>query len=205
MPALHLSTQRVFQDRPTPLLLASVLYAAAMQHPLAEFGRMSAFYRHSAVHAIAELVKPRASPVQHNDMEDLHNVLGIIITGLLSEAWVSETGAWIAIAYHLILHASSRSFRVEAKVKAEEWRGVYEGLRVCVSGALARFLKLTRTGCRHRTRFPSYGLPVATTQIVATDLPAIELPRSEGSMDTPHHYHAHWPVALLWSSLPNNS
>lgn len=205
MPALHLSTQRVFQDRPTPLLLASVLYAAAMQHPLAEFGRMSAFYRHSAVHAIAELVKPRASPAQYNDMEDLHNVLGIIITGLLSEAWVSETGAWIAIAYHLILHASSRSFRVEAKVKAEEWRGVYEGLRACVSGSLARVLTLTRTGCRHRTRFPSYGLPVATTQIVATDLPAIELPRSEGSMDASHHHHAHRPVALLWSSLPNNS
>ena len=135
MPALHLSTQRIFQDRPTPLLLASVLYAASMQHPLAEYARLSSFYRHSAVHAIAELVKPRPSPAQYNDMEDLHNALGIIITGLLSEAWVSETGAWIAIAYHLIINASSRSFRVEAKVKTEEWRGVYEGLRVCVSGS----------------------------------------------------------------------
>jgi hypothetical protein len=163
MPALHLSTQRIFQDRPTPLLLASVLYAAAMQHPLAEYARLSAFYRHSAVHAIAELVKPRASPAQYNDMEDLHNVLGIIITGLLSEAWVSETGAWIAIAYHLILHASWRAFRVEAKVKPEEWKGVYEGLRVCAFGARDRFLKLTPTGRRHRARVPAYGLPIATT------------------------------------------
>jgi len=130
MPALHLSTQRIFQDRPTPLLLASVLYAAAMQHPLAEYARLSSFYRHAAIQAIAELVKPQASPARYNDMEDLHNVLGIIITGLMSEAWVSETGAWIAIAYHLILHASASSIRVEAKVKAEEWRGVYEGLRV---------------------------------------------------------------------------
>jgi hypothetical protein len=103
-----------------------------MQHPLAEYARMSAFYRHAAVHAIAELVKPQTMPARYDDMEDLHNVLGIIITGLMSEAWVSETGAWIAIAYHLILNASASSFRVEAKVKPEEWRGVYEGLRVRV-------------------------------------------------------------------------
>jgi hypothetical protein len=112
-----------------------------MQHPLAEYARMSAFYRHAAVHAIAELVKPQASPERYNDMEDLHNVLGIIITGLMSEAWVSETGAWIAIAYHLILNASASSHRIEGKVKAEEWRGLYEGLRVCVlvcSNALSR-------------------------------------------------------------------
>jgi uncharacterized iron-regulated membrane protein len=105
-----------------------------MQHPLAEYACLSAFYRHAAVHAIAQLVKPQPPPAQYDDMADLHNVLGIIITGLMSEAWISETGAWIAIAYHLILNAYATSSRIEAKVKPEEWRGVYEGLRVRVVG-----------------------------------------------------------------------
>jgi hypothetical protein len=205
MPALHMSTQRIFQDRPTPLLLASVLYAAAMQHPLAEYARMSAFYRQAAIHAIAELVKPQDSPTRHNDMEDLHNVLGIIITGLMSEAWVSETGAWIAIAYHLILNATANTYRVDAKVKKEEWRGVYEGLRVCISRARLLASELIRSGIRRRARFTSDGLPIATTQTITANLPAHNFARSERSMDVPHNYYAHRPVSLFWQSLSNDS
>ncbi|WVQ82792.1 hypothetical protein IAT38_004924 [Cryptococcus sp. DSM 104549] len=127
MPALHFSTKRIFLDAPTPILLAAVLYAASMQHTLAEFTRLSAAYRTIASRAIANLAVPSVDPNwERSDSKDLHNALGIVIMGLMCEAWVDTTGLWIAMAYQLILSNASQS----RGVKAGEWRSLYDGLRV---------------------------------------------------------------------------
>lgn len=135
MPPLHFSTHQVFLDRPTPILLASVLYAASMQHPLTECAQLAPFYRTAAARAIAELAIPSEhAEAERTDAEDLHNALGIIITGIMSEAWVETTGVWISMAYQMILSGATRS----VGARSIEWRGLYEGLRVGrVVGAFA--------------------------------------------------------------------
>ncbi|KAK4689151.1 hypothetical protein P7C73_g974, partial [Tremellales sp. Uapishka_1] len=128
MPALHFSTQRVFINSPTPLLLSAVLYAASMQHTLSRFTQLSPIYRRAAARCIADLAIPTemSEPDIRSDDKDMHDTLGIIITGLMSEAWIPVTGTWIAIAYQLILSRSARS----RGARLAEWRGLYEGLRV---------------------------------------------------------------------------
>jgi hypothetical protein len=127
MPALHFSTQRIFNDRPTPLLLASVLYAASTQHALPEYAQLSPVYRNASARAIAELAIPAEEPrMVYSDVQALHNALGIIITGLLSEAWLDTTGLWISMAYQLVVTGATGC----DGPRAGEWRGLYEGLRV---------------------------------------------------------------------------
>ncbi|ORX36111.1 hypothetical protein BD324DRAFT_657055 [Kockovaella imperatae] len=127
MPALHFSTQRIFNDRPTPLLLAAVLFAASIQHPLGEYAELSPFYHASAANAIAQLAVPSKDPgFVYSDAQDLQDALGIIVMGLLSEAWVNTTGIWISMAYQIVLSGAAKC----DKAKLKEWRGLYEGLRV---------------------------------------------------------------------------
>lgn len=127
MPALHFVTQRLFGDVPTPILLAAVCYAASMQHTLAEYARLSPFYRHLAARAIADLAVPQEGGYfENSEDEDLHDTLGIIIMGLMCEAWVNTTGVWISMAYQRILARAPNS----RGIRAAEWRSLYEGLRV---------------------------------------------------------------------------
>lgn len=127
MPALHFATQRLFVDIPTPLLLAAILYAASMQHTLAEYARLSPFYRRLAARAIGDLAIPQeGSSVENTEDEDLHDTLGIIIMGLMCEAWVNTTGVWISMAYQRILARAPNS----RGTRPVEWKSLYEGLRV---------------------------------------------------------------------------
>ena len=128
MPALHFSTQQIFNDRPTPLLLASVLFAASIRHPLGEYAQLSPFYHSAAALAIAHLAVPASDNVVFSDAQDLQDALGIIVLGLLSEAWVDQTGIWISMANALILNGACKCDRA----KLHEWRSIYEGLRVSV-------------------------------------------------------------------------
>lgn len=152
MPSFHFSTQRVFLDRPTPLLLAAILYASATQHPMTHFARHGPFYQNVVARAIAELCIPKQEAAAfRNQVEEYHNALGVVIAGLMCNASVATTGLWISMAYQMIVHGSEAG----SGVKSSEWRGLYEGLRVgrpiVASGLTA--------GYRYRARLVTDDMP----------------------------------------------
>jgi hypothetical protein len=56
-----------------------------------------------------------------------HNILGLIMASLSSEAYVDATGSWIAMAYRLWLdHCPSEM----DETTAQDWSGLFSGLQV---------------------------------------------------------------------------
>ncbi|KAJ5175266.1 uncharacterized protein N7482_001143 [Penicillium canariense] len=143
LPLLHFLKDQDAFAKPTPLLLASVLYISALHHQSSELGAMESGYFAATCSAIAELVTPRVRPdsfvrdqfradgkwaasVQSKKDKAFHNILGLIMASLSSEAYIDATGSWIAIAYRIWLdHCPS-----ELDHSTPDWRGLFSGLQV---------------------------------------------------------------------------
>ncbi|OOQ88392.1 hypothetical protein PEBR_13737 [Penicillium brasilianum] len=143
LPLLHFLKDRDVFASPTPLLLGSVLYISALHHQQPELAAMESGYFAATCSAIAELVTPCLKR-SHVDLtgsytdEDssnalkiqkdkaFHNILGLIMASLSSEAYIDATGSWIAIAYRLWLdHCPS-----DMDASISDWRGLFCGLQV---------------------------------------------------------------------------
>lgn len=104
---------------------------------------MESGYFAATCSAIAELVTPCLKR-SHVDLADsstdedssdslkiqkdkaFHNILGLIMASLSSEAYIDATGSWIAIAYRLWLdHCPS-----DMDASISDWRGLFCGLQV---------------------------------------------------------------------------
>jgi hypothetical protein len=139
MPGLHFLSKQKTSSTPTPLLLAAILYVSALHHPSTEFAALAPGYFVATCNAIAELAVPtQASARVHEgnvssgntklkeEQRGFQNVLGLILAGLISEAFIETTGLWISMGYRLTLdhcpvHIDERSY---------EWRGLFSGLQV---------------------------------------------------------------------------
>ncbi|CAL5873746.1 uncharacterized protein PFLUO_LOCUS8028 [Penicillium psychrofluorescens] len=145
LPLLHFLTDRSAFASPTPLLLASVLYISALHHSSSELASSESGYFAATCSAIAELVIPSSHPglshMSENNYheseqnqpppatkcKEFHNILGLIMASLSSEAYIDATGSWIAMAYRLWLdHCPSEM----DKTTAQDWRGLFSGLQV---------------------------------------------------------------------------
>lgn len=143
LPLLHFLKDRDVFASPTPLLLASVLYISALHHRSAELASMESGYFAATCSAIAELVMPcpyqsvlgaphadeEQGPSQARNYTAFHNIMGLIMASLSSEAYVDATGSWIAIAYRLWLDHC----RSEINASTLDWRGLFSGLQVSLT------------------------------------------------------------------------
>ncbi|KAJ5108978.1 hypothetical protein N7456_005653 [Penicillium angulare] len=142
LPLLHFLKDRDVFDSPTPLLLASVLYISALHHQSPDMGSLASCYFAATCCAIAELASPCTSSnlsiindgIVNNKQDKsqnkakmaFHNILGLIMASLSSEAYVDTTGSWIAMGYRLWL---DNCFH-EPDNSTIDWRGLFSGLQV---------------------------------------------------------------------------
>lgn len=133
MPGLHFISKKMTSSTPTPLLLAAILYVSALHHTSPEFAALAPEYFIVTCNAIAELAVPmQESPrVEMSSSTDeqraSQNVLGLILAGLISEAFIETTGVWISMGYRLTLDHCP----VQIDERSSEWRGLFSGLQVC--------------------------------------------------------------------------
>lgn len=137
LPLLHFLDERAFAS-PTPLLLASVLYISALRSPLAELTSNASGYFVATCSAIAELALPASvSSSRHSgskserhlngkEEEAFHNILGLVLASLSSEAYIETTGSWISIAYRLLLDNCPG----QVDEATHDWQGLFSGLQV---------------------------------------------------------------------------
>jgi hypothetical protein len=142
LPLLHFLKDRGAFTSPTPLLLASVLYISALHHPSSNLASLETGYFAATLSAIAELVTPAVQPlsvqaiIQKDDEQGsswqskkqvaFHNILGLIMASLSSEAYIDATGMWISMAYRIWLdHCPA-----EMNATMHDWRGLFSGLQV---------------------------------------------------------------------------
>jgi len=116
MEGLHFQSERESSKNPTPLLLASILYVSALHHNSEDLAALAPEYFRATSSAIAELSIPtflKRSTLQATintnrtppttEETAFQNVLGLILAGLISEAFIDLTGIWISIGYRLTL------------------------------------------------------------------------------------------------------
>ncbi|KAK7987394.1 hypothetical protein PG989_007709 [Apiospora arundinis] len=131
MPRLHFLPNKQTFSSPRPVLLASILYCSSARGT-PEVAELAPSYFAVLCHAIAQLSIPGSEigrpPDRADEAEEwaFQTVLGIILAGLMTEAYVRETGIWISIAYRLILehcppHVDERS---------REWRRLFSGCQI---------------------------------------------------------------------------
>lgn len=142
MEGLHFQSEREASKNPTPLLLASILYVSALHHTSADLAALAPEYFRATCSAIAELSIPIALKRSGlKEPHDIHavpptaeqnafqNVLGLILAGLISEAFIDLTGIWISIGYRLTLdHCPVWIDETSAK-----WRQLFSGLQVLLA------------------------------------------------------------------------
>lgn len=58
--------------------------------------------------------------------EAFHNILGLIMASLSSEAYIETTGLWIAMGYRLWLDHCP----FDLETSTLDWRGLFSGLQV---------------------------------------------------------------------------
>ncbi|KAJ5532311.1 hypothetical protein N7494_008863 [Penicillium frequentans] len=136
LPLLHFLKDRNAFNSPTPLLLAAVLYIAALHHKSFELGSLEAGYFTATCCAIAELASPSInldlSTKREKEPSDItrrnafHNILGLIMASLSSEAYIETTGLWIAMGYRLWLDHCP----LDLGTSTLDWRGLFSGLQV---------------------------------------------------------------------------
>lgn len=141
LPLLHFLQDRDAFASPTPLLLASVLYISALHHRSSELASLESGYFAATCSAMAELITPSLKPIstfgksrtqeeqdspQTRKYKAFHNILGLIMASLSSEAYIDATGSWIAMAYRLWLdHCPAR-----VDSSTPDWCGLLSGLQV---------------------------------------------------------------------------
>jgi hypothetical protein len=116
MPSLHFLSKKKTSSTPTPLLLSAILYVSALHRSSPEFAALAPAYFVTTCSAISELAVPVQvtqqieSSITNPENEKLseeqkafQNVLGLILAGLISEAFIETTGLLISIGYRLTL------------------------------------------------------------------------------------------------------
>ena len=139
MPGLHFLSKKKTSATPTPLLLAAILYVSALHHSSPKFAALAPGYFVATCNAISELAVPlqvtsrgtQSSFSTNNgpvnvEQKAFENVLGLILAGLISEAFIETTGLWIAIGYRITLDHCP----VLIDERSNEWRGLFSGLQV---------------------------------------------------------------------------
>jgi hypothetical protein len=138
MEGLHFQSESEAFKNPTPLLLVATLYVSALHHTSAELAALAPEYFRAACSAIMELSVPESLaqsstsspggsvPLLTAEQKAFQNVLGLILAGLVSEAFVDMTGIWISIGYRLILDHCP----VYIDQSANKWRQLFSGLQV---------------------------------------------------------------------------
>jgi len=139
MPGLHFLSKKKTSSTPTPLLLGAILYVSALHHSSPEFAVLAPGYFAATCSAISELAMPvqactRAGQSATNydnkklseEQRAFQNVLGLILAGLISEAFIETAGLWISMGYRLTLDHCP----VHIDERSHEWRGLFSGLQV---------------------------------------------------------------------------
>jgi hypothetical protein len=139
MPGLHFLSKKKTSSTPTPLLLAAILYVSALHHSSPDFATLAPDYFVVTCSAISELAVPvqaaqraESSPTNtenaklSEEQKAFQNVLGLILAGLISEAFIETTGLWISMGYRLTLDFCP----VHIDERSHEWRGLFSGLQV---------------------------------------------------------------------------
>jgi hypothetical protein len=156
MEGLHFQSEREASRNPTPLLLAAILYVSSLHHTSEELAVLAPEYFRAIVYlfhfcvcfytwltrrrmSIAELSIPSAlkqsgiiatdetaTPSPTAEQNAFQNVLGLILAGLISEAFIDLTGIWISIGYRLILDHCP----VFIDERASKWCQLFSGLQV---------------------------------------------------------------------------
>lgn len=130
MPGLHFFSGQVSFTHPTPLLAVSILYVSAAHYPSSDLASFQPVYFRAFARAVGALTRPdldqpfATSNAASCDRFD--DVLGIILVGLLAIGWVDTVGMWVNVAYRLLLDGMA----MERGKRLEEWKGLWEGLRV---------------------------------------------------------------------------
>ncbi|KAK8115273.1 hypothetical protein PG999_007342 [Apiospora kogelbergensis] len=131
MPRLHFLPNKQTFSSPRPVLLASILYCSSARGT-PEVAELAPHYFTVLCNAIAQLSIPNSEigrPPDHSDEAEewaFQTVLGIILAGLMTEAYVRETGIWISIAYRLILEHSPP----HVDERSREWRRLFGGCQI---------------------------------------------------------------------------
>ncbi|KAN0090200.1 hypothetical protein V8E51_018779 [Hyaloscypha variabilis] len=139
IPGLHFLSKKKTSSTPTPLLLAAILYVSALHHSSPEFAALAPAYFVATCSAISELAVP-IQATQRNEsgttltekaklseeQKAFQNVLGLILAGLISEAFIETTGLWISMGYRLTLDFCP----VHIDERSHEWRGLFSGLQI---------------------------------------------------------------------------
>jgi hypothetical protein len=139
MPGLHFLSKKKTSSTPTPLLLAAILYVSALHHTSPDFAALAPDYFIITCNSIAELAVPmqassridKSSPTNglmhlSEEQKAFQNVLGLILAGLISEAFIETTGIWISMGYRLTLdHCPT-----QIDERSNEWHGLFSGLQV---------------------------------------------------------------------------
>lgn len=123
-------------------MLGAILYVAALHHTDANLAALAPNYFIVTCRAIAELaVFPVLTPKNESPFAPLENsqeeaekieqtafenVLGILLTSLVSEGFVEATGMWISIGYRLTLDHCP----IQVDKDSREWRGIFSGLQI---------------------------------------------------------------------------
>ncbi|KAL5115650.1 hypothetical protein ACEQ8H_006449 [Pleosporales sp. CAS-2024a] len=140
MEGLHFQSESEAFKNPTPLLLAATLYVSALHHTSAELAALAPEYFEATCSAISELSipefvkRPTTSSVEEivppltPEQKAFQNILGLILAGLVSEAFVELTGIWISVGYRLILDYCP----VYIDQSANKWRQLFSGLQVFI-------------------------------------------------------------------------
>ncbi|KAL0259790.1 hypothetical protein SLS55_005530 [Diplodia seriata] len=133
VPGLHFLSKKQTFSSPTPLLLASVLYVSGLHHPVPDVASLAPDYFVLTCSAISDLSVP--SPRQNEPFNDenlsdeqrgFQDVLGLILAGLVSEAYIKETGIWISIGYRILLDYCPMNI----DERSREWCGLFRGLQI---------------------------------------------------------------------------
>jgi hypothetical protein len=138
MESLHFQSESEAFKSPTPLLLVATLYVSALHHVSTELAALAPEYFQATCNAIADLSVPVSLTLFQTNSIDastllptveqraFQNVLGLILAGLVSEAFIDLTGIWISIGYRLILDHCP----VYIDQSANKWRQLFSGLQV---------------------------------------------------------------------------
>ena len=141
MEGLHFQSEREAAENPTPLLLASILYVSALHHNSEQLAALAPLYFRATCSAIAELSIPsclksselraavnKGKPPLPAEQVAFQDVLGLILAGLVSEAFIDLTGIWISIGYRLTLDHCP----VWIDERSSKWRQLFSGLQVII-------------------------------------------------------------------------
>lgn len=146
MPGLRFLSKKKTSSTPTSLLLAAILYISALHHSSPESAALAPAYFVATCSAISELAVPvqAAHRIESGivntenaklseEQKAFQNVLGLILAGLISEAFIETTGLWISMGYRFNLDF----YPVHIDERSHEWRGLFSGLQESLVSPLA--------------------------------------------------------------------